>query len=366
MSAGTWLDTVPAPEADPARIAEQADDLRSAIRLLTRLLASRDLCAAGLGNEHDQVGRHLMNHPKNYHGIIRLARPVHELPWLFGCLHGGFAGYAGLRLPDATLRERALLNAYVRFEPLFPWSSNLGVEALVTLVKRSGGLFTRWKSKRRDEVVTLRDYSETGDDSDLANTRLTAGRVCKLLGIVVLNAVPVTRYAWSRLREGRAPRIQRVRLRNFMEMEPHPDNRVTMAEERDVNGQPLPRVTHACTALDRRSLISLHEILAMEVERTGFGRLVSELDDEPPWPIDQDASHHMGTTRMGRDPATSVVDLHSRLHTVENVWIAGASVFPTSGCANPTFTLVALAIRLARRLRTVLGSESQTRDVRLA
>jgi choline dehydrogenase-like flavoprotein len=61
-----------------------------------------------------------------------------------------------------------------------------------------------------------------------------------------------------------------------------------------------------------------------------------------------------------------VVDLHSRLHTVENVWIAGASVFPTSGCANPTFTLVALAIRLARRLRTVLGSESQTRDVRLA
>ena len=53
--------------------------------------------ARGLGNEHDQVGRHLMNHPKNYHGIIRLERPVAELPYYFGCLYRGYAGYAGLR-----------------------------------------------------------------------------------------------------------------------------------------------------------------------------------------------------------------------------------------------------------------------------
>ena len=59
----------------------------------------------------------------------------------------------------------------------------------------------------------------------------------------------------------------------------------------------------------------------------------------------------MGATRMGDDPATSVVDRDCRVHGVDNVWIAGGSVFPTSGCANPTFTLVALAIRLAEHLR---------------
>jgi choline dehydrogenase-like flavoprotein len=59
----------------------------------------------------------------------------------------------------------------------------------------------------------------------------------------------------------------------------------------------------------------------------------------------------MGTTRMGLDPRTSVVDANGRVHAVENVYMAGASLFPTSGCANPTFTIVALSIRLARHLR---------------
>lgn len=80
--------------------------------------------------------------------------------------------------------------------------------------------------------------------------------------------------------------------------------------------------------------------------------------DVDPWPIDQDASHHMGTTRMGADPASSVVDARQRVHDVANVYLAGASVFPTSGCANPTFTLTALSIRLAEHLREELGGRA--------
>ena len=98
----------------------------------------------------------------------------------------------------------------------------------------------------------------------------------------------------------------------------------------------------------------------MELPRAGVGRLESELTpDLDPWPIDQDASHHMGTTRMGTDPARSVVDANLRLHEVENVFVAGASVFPTSGCANPTFTLVALSIRLARHLARECGDSQE-------
>lgn len=324
------------------------------------LLNSRGACPEGLGNEHDLVGRFLMNHPKNYHGILHLARPIEEAPYFFGCLHRGYAGYAGLRLPQEVQTERRLMNSYVRLEPLFPWSDSRGVESLVLLVKRCSGFLRSWKDRRQDELVTLRDYSETGDDSDLQNARKS---LLEWIGVgfsIVLDAPRVVRYLWFRLTPAR-PRIRRVRLRNFMEMEPDPENRVALGAERDVYGEPIPFVRHDSTALDRRSLVELHAALRQEISRTGLGRLETELADADPWPITQDASHHMGTTRMGTESATSVVDPHGRIHSVENVYLAGASVFPTSGCANPTFTIVALSIRLAQHLREVVFAEQAAR-----
>jgi choline dehydrogenase-like flavoprotein len=319
------------------------------------LLESRDLCAAGLGNEHDQVGRGLMNHPKSYHGIVRLAKPVRELPYHFGCLAQGYAGYAGLRLREDLQRERGLLNAYVRFEPLYPWSDNRGVEALVYLVKHSGGLFGAWKRRQGGKLVSLRDYSETGDDSELQNERKTALDIVKLCGLVLLNLPMVLRYAVSRTVAGRAPPVRAIRLRNFMEMEPDPANRVLLSNERDAFGGSVPLVRHQSTEADRRSLVELHRVLARELQANGFGVLDTSLERVPHWPIDQDASHHLGTTAMGRDPGASVVTPDLRLHGAANVYCAGGSVFPTSGCANPTFTIVALSIRLAEHLRGVLG-----------
>ena len=316
-----------------------------------RLLLNSD----GLGNEHDQVGRYLMNHPKNYHGILRLKEPVGDAPYYFGCLFEGFAGYAGLRLAPALQLERGLMNSYVRLEPLFPWSDSQGVEALVLLAKKSVFVLRAFKRGRKGDVVELRDYSETGDDSDLQNQRKSLGSWFGL-GFTILGDLPrVARYSYARLVRRAKPRIERVRLRNFMEMEPHPDNRVVLAGEVDAYGKPLPLVRHACRDVDRRSLVALHEALEREIEASGLGTLDTQLASAAPWPIDQDASHHMGTTRMGTDPRVSVVDSDCRVHGVENLYMAGASVFPTSGCANPTFTIVALSIRLARHLREELS-----------
>jgi choline dehydrogenase-like flavoprotein len=61
--------------------------------------------------------------------------------------------------------------------------------------------------------------------------------------------------------------------------------------------------------------------------------------------------HHIGTARMGDDPRTSVVDADCRVHGVQNLYIASAATFPTSSQANPTLTVVALALRLAEHLR---------------
>ena len=76
-------------------------------------------------------------------------------------------------------------------------------------------------------------------------------------------------------------------------------------------------------------------------------------DESDPWYRVGYERHHMGTTRMSREPATGVVDENCRLHGVSNLYIAGSSVFPTVGFANPTFTIVALAFRLAAHLREV-------------
>lgn len=323
------------------------------------LLLSRDACPAGLGNEHGQVGLGFMNHPKSYFGIVRLARPVSELPYYFGSLHAGFAGYAGLRLAEPVQRELGLLNSYARFEPLFPWSDDEGVESLVALVKRRRGLFARWKERRADEIVELRDYSETGDDSELLNRRRSALGTLPLFGHILLHAPSVAQYAWYRLGR-RKPSVRRVRLRNFVEMRPDPENRVTLGNARDLHGDPLPLVRHRCGELDRRTLVQLHRILRDELRSNGIGELEGDLERADPWPIDQDASHHMGATRMGTDPRSSVVDADLRLHGATNVWIAGSSVFPASGCANPTYTIVALSIRLARHLRGVLATRAET------
>jgi choline dehydrogenase-like flavoprotein len=326
------------------------------------LLLSRDLCAAGLGNERDQVGRCLMNHPKNYHGLLELREPLRSLPYFFGCLWKGFAGYAGLRLSEAQQAQRGVLNSYVRFEPLFPWSDSRGVESLVAMVKKTKVVLSAFKAGRKDELIELRDYSETGDDSELQNERLDARGWLGLCWNVAADAPRVSRYALHRLQGRKAPWVRRARLRNFMEMEPHPDNRVRLGSELDEHGQPLPLVQHACTERDRRSLIELHAALERELPRAGLGALDTRLAQASPWPIDQDASHHMGATRMGTDPAHSVVDRDLRLHEVENVWVAGASVLPTSGCANPTFTLVALSIRLARQLEQRLVGRGAARS----
>ncbi len=316
------------------------------------LLNSVDMCPAGLGNEHDQVGRFMMNHPKNYGGILHLAQPVESLPYYFGCLHEGFAGYGGLRFPERELAKRGLMNSYVRLEPLFPWSDSQGIEALVLIAKRSKFFVDRLRKKSRKEVVELRDYAETGDDSDLQNSRRSIFGFIPLLFTILFDAPKVTRYLWSRVVSRKKPLIRRARLRNFMEMEPRPENRVRLADESDVHGMRLPFIEHDTTELDRRSLVELHQVLATEFERSGVGRLESDLESADPWPITQDASHHIGTTRMGRDATMSVVDPDLKLHGADNVYMAGASVFPTSGCANPTFTIVALSIRLARTLRT--------------
>ena len=70
--------------------------------------------------------------------------------------------------------------------------------------------------------------------------------------------------------------------------------------------------------------------------------------DAPPMHV---SWHHMGTTRMAESPREGVVDADCRVHGTANLFVAGSSVFPSTGNANPTLTIVALALRLADHLK---------------
>lgn len=140
-------------------------------------------------------------------------------------------------------------------------------------------------------------------------------------------------------------------------MEPNPENRVVLAAEKDIFGNRIPKVRANLSTKDKQSIVELHNLLGQEIKNSGFGVFESDLElywDR--WPIKDDSSHHSGTTRMGHVPKSSVVDENCKIHSVHNLYVAGSSLFPTSGHANPTFTIVALAIRLSEHLKDKLKS----------
>jgi choline dehydrogenase-like flavoprotein len=139
---------------------------------------------------------------------------------------------------------------------------------------------------------------------------------------------------------------------NYCEQAPNPQSRVYLSHERDQLQMNRLVLDWKVGDEETRSLIRLQELVNSSLRRTRLGSL-----DHASQPLSAlhytDASHHIGTTRMCDDPRTGVVNSDCRVHGINNLFIAGSSIFPTSGYANPTLTIVALAIRLAEHLKTL-------------
>lgn len=135
------------------------------------------------------------------------------------------------------------------------------------------------------------------------------------------------------------------------ELPPHRDNRVTLADDRDALGVRRPRVEWQFREDVDRAHKRAMTILGAELGALGLGRLYSPNDDRGGYGGQPYAGgHHMGGTRMAARADDGVVDPDCRTFDVENLYIAGASIFRTVGRPNPTLTLVALAERLADHL----------------
>lgn len=313
------------------------------------LLVSKNQDGVSLGNEFDQVGRYITNHPKNNYGIIKLNKPIKNLTYIFGYLDQGFAKSAGIRVNENLQKKLGILNSYVRFEPIFPWTDNKGVSSFVNSVK-TFKFFLDWWKRNQKKIVSLRDWSETGDDNSTQRLSNGLNDLFIYFKNIITDLPAVFSYIIHRIFQSKKITIKSIRLRNFMDMEARYENRIVLDTAVDRNGIQIPRIILNISEIDRNSVIELHRVINEELVARNIGVLESDLKSQKTWPINSEASHHLGGTIMGNDKEKSVVDKNLKVHSVDNLYICSGSVFPTSGCANPTYTICALAIRLAEYL----------------
>jgi len=294
------------------------------------LLAARDVESAGIGNRHDQVGRFFMEHQHGRAGQVLTERPL-ELWNTFRKRKPGHGQppLAPTLLPAPALQERrGILNTAATFK-----------------LQRNPdhGLLLNDRLYRRLKHQLPPDRS--------ARRLWHAYR--QVRGAMQRNVKPLV----ERLR-ARDARHLYVIVRG--EQSPNPNSRVLLSPDRDPLGMPRAALDWQMARQDKETVAVLAEVLNDEFARLGHGGVAPAAWLTEPgaqWPLDPTVSkhpiggyHHMGTTRMSANPAHGVVDSQCCVHGYTNLYVAGSSVFPTGGWANPTLTILALAYRLADTL----------------
>ena len=198
--------------------------------------------------------------------------------------------------------------------------------------------------------------------------RLRSGRPPSLgeLGRLVRHSGEVGSFLYRHAVRGLPPHGEpaSVSIVTMAEQAPDFDSRVSLSTARDVLGLPRARVEWHLSDEDRRTVRVAVETVRDEFERLGLPEVKIA-----PWLIRADAAwethvsgsfHQVGTTRMASSADRGVVDPDCRVHGLDNLWVAGGSVFPTGGAVNPTLMIVALALRLADHLQVVATRGSAT------
>jgi choline dehydrogenase-like flavoprotein len=292
------------------------------------LLTSNRVQTLGLGNQNDKVGRFFMEHFQVHVGkLLTLKR---SQPLAYYCHHSNKKGThirPGLMVSEAAQRQHQILNVgmVMHSNTQLQTEGYLAVKKVLRTLKSGKSL----SSLHRDDVINVLtdlDGAASGLYYRLKNTPEPISSNTD----IVLEAV--------------------------LEQAPNPESRVILDTEKDVLGLPRIKLDWRLGDFDKQSTWIATQLAGEEFGRMGLGRLKVE-----EWFSQEDNKfeektflfgyHHMGTTRMSDTPNNGVVDKNCRVHGLSNLYIAGSSVFTTSGHAVPTLTIVALALRLAEYLQ---------------
>jgi choline dehydrogenase-like flavoprotein len=308
------------------------------------MLASDDVKPGGVGGDSGHLGRHYMSHIAATAGQVVFADPAHVA---FDYAVDAAGVYVRRRLTLTAQAQRELKCLNVAFRTHLPDPSDPS--------HRDAILSAMYLVKD----LVLYEYSRK-----LRERRPTTGLIARHIGNVARDPLALARFSrrWIEKRilaERKLPSVVlgsangTYALEFHAEQTPNPDSRLTLSDARDQLGQRRLRVDWRMSETDVLSLQKAYSVLAEELVRTGTGVLNYDPETVAERARAEGAygGHHIGAARMSASPEDGVVDSQCRVHGVGNLHIASAAVFPTSGQANPTLTLLALTLRLAARLR---------------
>lgn len=317
------------------------------------LLLSDGVAPDGLGNDGGLVGRFFMDHPSGKLGTVVTSNPDRlTRPYDRNLGKGPAPAFPEIGLSNEAQRVHRMLSGRVHpfaVEGTVP----KGIQAL-------RAFRAALHPPARDEgsmlearlCEALKNGPSRGDSVAVANENI--GMLALRLG---LGASDIARALLQKLADKPVVTSNHVDLIGFFEQAPNPDSRITLGTEVDALGKRKVCVDWQLNSLDRHTYRTAAALFGSELARACDGTFKPEPwlegDHDTP-PRVHGTAHHLGTTRMSDDPGEGVVDRHCRVHGIDNLHIAGSSVFPTGGWAFPTFTIVALSLRLAEDLRGLL------------
>lgn len=285
------------------------------------LLAARD--GRGIANSSGLVGRYFMEHPTMRSGVV-VPGDLNDFPAdHFEFRSSGSSHVIGALAPsDEAMQQFSMLNCMVLVAEVDNVMSSEGLRS-VAVIK-----------------AALQRSNESGESA---------------LGHL-LNAVTRPRDLWRYAARGRLHRPERrLRLSITVEQAPNPSSRVLLGDRRDEFGVPVAVLDWRLGDLERHTVRRVQESVDDLFHRRGWGHIETKLGEERPPRSFRGEWHHLGTTRMSSSPNRGVVNEAGRAYDLPNLYIAGGSTFPTVGYANPTLTIVALSLRLAEELQSVLS-----------
>jgi choline dehydrogenase-like flavoprotein len=325
------------------------------------LLASRQTHADGIGNAHGQVGRNYMCHIAGTIGDLRLTLPQHGISHGYEIAEDGTYCRRRLAVDPAVQANLQIASSVVRLH--FP--------SIPDPAHRTGPLSALYLARpfiSYEYAKRLTGEGSAGFGTWLRHAVNVAGDPFGTAGFMlhmIRNRVLAARKFPSVIVR---PRANRFSLDYHAEQQPNTASRVTLAQETDALGMPKLRIDWRYSRLDVTTALETLRLLRDDLASWGHGRLHYD-PAKVEHAITRDGAyggHHIGTARMGASAATSVVDANCRVHGMRNLYVAGSAVFSTSSQANPTLTIVALALRLAdhvkRTARTPVVARAAERE----
>ena len=296
------------------------------------LMLSQTNHSSGIGNQHDNVGRYLMDHPR-LDSIAKLCINFNNPRWKtkFKYLsetlteHGKVQIF--LSMSEEVQRREQLLNHATVMRPAY-------VETTSQPYLAAKRLFYATKDHRQEDIHKRDAFKVISGIPRLFKT-----------GIKKAAGLPLT--------------FSHLVLIDQLEQEPDRESRILLNDQLDRFGQQKTTLKWEIGESTTASLRTFHRLIDSHLRKNKLGWLESEVLNDPEYvPNYTEACHPTGTTRMSDTPQAGVVDKNCRVFGFDNLFIAGSSIFPTVSYANPTLSLVALAVRLADHIKAQAGSHS--------